>query len=119
MRTLLITLVSSSFVLLGCSDAQKAAEVTPAFVSTTKYSNLSCSALRSEAERARANVAQLEGNVDKAYRRDKGAEAVAWILFWPAALAMNGNDSEANQLAQAKGDSEAIRSSMLSKGCNP
>ena len=81
--------------------------------------NIPCSALRGEAERAAANQQSLEGNVDKAYKRDKGVEAAAWILFWPAALAMKGNDAEANQLSQAKGEAEAIKSAMLSKGCKP
>ena len=44
-------------------------------------------------------------------------EVVAWVLFWPAALAMDGNDAEAKQLAEAKGEAEAIRAEMLRKGC--
>lgn len=112
-------ILSMFFTLAACSDAKQAAEVAPTFVSTSKYDNLSCSNLRAEAERVNASVASLEGSVDKAYKRDKGMEAAAWILFWPAALAMKGNDGESGQLAQAKGDSEAIRSALLKKGCRP
>lgn len=103
----------------ACSDAQKAAEVNPSFVSTTKYANLSCSALRAEAERVATTQQQLEADVDKAYKRDKGVEVATWLLFWPAAIAMKGNDAEANQLAQAKGEVEAVKAAMLSKGCKP
>lgn len=59
----------------------------------------------------------LSAAVDKAYKNDKAMEAVAWILFWPAALAMDGNDAEAAQLARAKGQLEAISAQMRNKGC--
>lgn len=110
--------IASSFALVAaCSTAQKSTEVTPAFISSTKYSGVSCNNLRSESERLRSSVSNLEAGVDKAYSDDKTMEVVAWVLFWPAALAMDGNDAEAKQLAEAKGEAEAIRAEMLRKGC--
>jgi hypothetical protein len=117
MNTKISLTLACALTLAACSSAQKAAEVAPSFVSTTKYSNLSCSSLRNEAARVQSNVAKLERSVDKSYNRDKSAEAVAWILFWPAAFAMKGNDGEANQLSEAKGDADAIKTAMLEKGC--
>lgn len=73
--------------------------------------------LRNEAVLIKNGTPAIAAAVDKAYNQDKTMEAVTWILFWPAALAINGNDSEAGQLARAKGQLEAIRLQMKSKGC--
>jgi len=81
------------------------------------YQNLSCRQLAGEAERVRAALPAAERSVQKTYSDDKALEAVTWILFWPAAFAMDGNDAEAAQLARLKGEADGIRSAMLSKGC--
>ena len=51
------------------------------------------------------------------HKQDKNVEAVTWILFWPAVFAMDGNDAEAGRLSQAKGEAEAIKSAMKTRGC--
>jgi len=42
---------------------------------------------------------------------------VAWILFAPALLLMDGNSDEQRQLGEAKGTVTAIQDSMDAKGC--
>jgi hypothetical protein len=113
----ILTLTCLGLFLTACSDAKKASEVTAAYVPSATYTNLSCNNLRAEDARLRRTVADLAVNVDKEYRNDKSMEAVTWILFWPAVLAMDGNDAEASRLAQAKGEAEAIRAAMISKNC--
>lgn len=110
----------SVIALIGvsaCSDAKTASEVAPELVSPSTYSNLSCRQLRAEAEMIRERTPALSAAVDKAYNDDKAMEAVAWILFWPAAIAIDGNDTESAQLSRAKGQLEAITYQMRSKGC--
>ena len=114
-RTTLI--LCTAFTVGACSDAQKSSEVPASYVPTSKYEDMSCRNLRVEGERLRASLGNLEASVDKAYKQDKNMEAVTWILFWPAVFAMDGNDAEARQLADAKGEAEAIRAAQLSKGC--
>lgn len=106
-----------SLALTACSDAQKATEVAPDYVPTSQYQGMSCRQLRAEAEAIKARTPALERAVDRSYQQDKNLEAVTWILFWPAALAMDGNDAEAQKLAQAKGQIEAIGTAMRAKGC--
>jgi hypothetical protein len=78
---------------------------------------MSCRQLQAEAEIVRARTPGLEAAVERTYKDDKAMEAVTWILFWPAVFAMDGNDAEARQLAQAKGQLESISAVMRSKGC--
>jgi len=116
MNKLALTVVSL-LILQACSDAKKASEVTAAYVPISAYSSMSCNNLRAEDLRLRRSVSEMSGTVDKEYNNDKAMEAVTWILFWPAAFAMDGNDAEAAQLSQAKGEAEAIRAAMIAKDC--
>jgi uncharacterized lipoprotein YehR (DUF1307 family) len=112
-----LALVAAAAALSACSDAQKASEVTAQYVPATQYDRMSCRALAEEAARLQSSVAGMEAEVDKAYKQDKTMEAVTWILFWPAVFAMDGNETEAGRLAQARGEAEAIRTAMTQKGC--
>ena len=117
MRSTIIIATCAAIGLAGCSSAQKANQVSANYVSSANYSNMSCSNLRSEAERVRASVSDLERATDAAYNEDKTMEAITWLLFWPAAFAMDGNSAETARLAEARGQAEAIRSATISKGC--
>lgn len=112
----MIWLALGSF-LSGCSSAQKSSEISAAYVPTSEYKMMSCDNLANEARRVRRSVADLEIDVDEAYDTDKTAEVITWVLFWPAAFAMDGNKQEASRLSEAKGQAEAIRSALIQKGC--
>lgn len=103
--------------LTGCSDAVKPAQVASNSVPTSIYSSMNCRQLGAEASMVQSRIPSLEAAVEREYRADKTAEAVTWILFWPAAFLMDGNDAEVRQLAQARGELEAITAVIRSKGC--
>lgn len=112
-----LALTAVSLILSACSNAQQSSQVTASYVSSANYTRMSCSNLRAEAERVRASVADLERATDQAYNEDKTMEAITWLLFWPAAFAMDGNSAEAARLSEARGQAEAIRSAMIEKNC--
>lgn len=101
----------------ACSKAKTSSEVAPQLISPASYSGMSCNQLRAEAELIKNSTPALSAAVDAAYKQDKAIEAVTWILFWPAAIAMDGNDAEAAELAKAKGQLEAVTKQMQTKGC--
>ena len=113
---------SSFFIILfvalsSCSNAKKVDEVQATYVPSGTYSGYSCRELSIEADRIIASTPQLAAAVEKKYQKDKGAELVSWVLFWPAAFAMDGNASEVRELANAKGRLEAISTKMKIKKC--
>ena len=59
----------------------------------------------------------MRDNIEKSYNEDKAAEAVAWILFAPALLMMDGNSEEQKAFGEAKGKVLAIEDTMDTKGC--
>ena len=44
-------------------------------------------------------------------------EAIAWVLFAPALLIMDGNSEEQKEFGEAKGALLAVQDSMDKKGC--
>lgn len=117
MKTKFLCVLAAMTAITACSDAKKANEVDAEFVSADKYRGMSCSQLRSEAKRLSDSLGDLEASVDQSYKQDKNLEAVTWLLFWPAMLAMDGNDEETARLSKAKGEAEAIKSAMQARGC--
>ena len=103
--------------LAGCSGAQKSTDITSEYIPANVYSDYSCKALKNEADRIVKTTPMLEELVDREYKKDKLAEAAAWVLFWPAALAMDGNTGERRSLAIARGRLEAIYANLNTKGC--
>jgi hypothetical protein len=109
---ILISLIS------GCSTAKKASEVSATYVPVYRYANMTCIQLINEAESLRRATPALEATVDKHRSNQTGIEVVTWILFWPAAFALDKGEKESNELAQARGELQAIQQALLSNNCN-
>jgi len=112
-----IIALSLLVVISGCSSAKKSIEVQSSYVPASRYSHLSCQQLISEAEALRARTPALASAVDKHRENQTGVEVVTWVLFWPAAFLLDDGSEESNQLAQAKGDLEAIQQNLMTKDC--
>lgn len=104
-------------VLAGCSSAPKSNEVTATYVPTSNYKDFTCEQLVAEAEGIRRSVPALASAVDKHRSNQDGVELVTWILFWPAAFALDKGSDTSGQLAKAKGELEAVTLAMQTKGC--
>lgn len=104
-------------IVVGCSSAPKSHEVQARYVSTTKYSNLSCEQLVTEAENLRRTTPALAAAVDKHREQQTAVEVVTWVLFWPAAFALDKGTEYSQPLAEAKGELEAIQSALRQKRC--
>jgi hypothetical protein len=111
--------IMSVAVLVGaCSSAPKSNEVSAAYIPIAQYNNYSCDQLISEAESVRRSVPALESAVDKHRENQTGVEVVTWILFFPAALALDKGEGTSSQLAKARGELQAIQTALLAKHCN-
>jgi hypothetical protein len=117
MRRPLAFITLSFLALSACSNAKTASEISASYVPSGKYERMSCKNLRSENRAAQREMNDMRDKVQKAYQDDKAAEAVAWILFAPALLVMDGNSAEQKAFGEAKGKVLAIEDAMASKGC--
>jgi uncharacterized protein YcfL len=118
MKTVMVTLLAAALICAGCSSAKKANEVSAAYVPIHRYSTMTCQQLVSEAEGLRRSTPALEAAVDSHRSQQTGVEVVTWILFWPAAFALDKGEKQSNELAQARGELQAIQQALLSNNCN-
>lgn len=101
----------------GCSSAQSSNEVAAAHIPVAPYLKMSCGELSREKNRT-INKAKAAGfKVDQSYNNDKTKELVAWVLFAPAALLMEGNQQQVASLASLKGQINAITDAQRIKHC--
>ena len=115
-NNLLLVAIASS-VLVACSSAQKATEVSATRAPVAPYLKMDCKELATEAASLSREATAIAGQVDAAYSDDKTKEVVAWILFAPAALFMKGNQEQTAKLAAIKGQTEAVQEAQKINKC--
>ena len=104
-----------ALMLAGC--ATRSSEITAAYVSPIQYESYSCAQLREEAARVSTRAAIASGAHDQNATSDAVATGVALVLFWPAAFMVKGNSSNAQEVAQLKGDMDAVEQANIQKKC--
>lgn len=102
-------------VLGGC--ASSSSEIAPAYVSPVMYQGYTCQQLALEAQGVSARAAALTGAQDKQRTNDAVATTAAVIIFWPAAFLVGGDKQTAAELAQMKGQMNAIEQASIAKKC--
>jgi len=108
--------VLAALSLAGC--ASSAADVTPSYVSPIQYQTYTCPQLAAEAQRVSAAATAASGAQDSQRTKDALATTAAVIVFWPAAFFVQGDKQNAAQLAQLKGQMDAIQQESIAKKCN-
>lgn len=108
----------SVIFLAGCSNAQKASEVSSIRMPVAPYLKMDCNELASEMTVLVKDAEVLRSQVDSSYESDKTKEAVTWLLFAPAAFFMDGNAEETGRLATLKGQIEAVQEAQKINKCS-
>jgi hypothetical protein len=104
-----------TLALAGC--ATRSQEIVSAYVSPIQYQSYSCAQLREEAARVSSRAALASGMQDQNATNDAIATGVALVVFWPAAFLVHGNGANAQEVAQLKGDMDAIEQANIQKKC--
>jgi uncharacterized protein YcfL len=110
-----VVAVLAALLLAGC--ASSAADVAPAYVSPIQYQTFTCPQLAAEAQRVSAAAVAASGAQDSQRTKDALATTAAVIVFWPAAFFVQGDKQNAAQLAQLKGQMDAIQQESIAKNC--
>jgi hypothetical protein len=110
-----ICILGAASILAGC--ATRSGDIAAAYVSPIQYQTYSCAQLREEAARVSSRAAIASGTQDQNATNDAVATGVALVLFWPAAFMVKGNSANAQEVAQLKGDMDAIEQANVQKKC--
>lgn len=110
-----ISALTGAALLSACASQPE--DIQAAYVSPNIYANYTCPELFTERERVVARVNLVaDAQSDKA-TNDAVATGVGIILFWPALfLLASGSDREA-ELAQLKGNYDAIEQAITARKC--
>lgn len=107
--------VVAALLLAGC--AQNAADIHAAYVSPAPYQSMSCDQLRAEASRVSAAAAEATGSQNSKATNDAVMTGVSLVLFWPAMFFVHGDQGNAANLANLKGQMQAIQQVNTAKNC--
>lgn len=115
MRAYAICALVVVWVVAGC--ASKSSDITASYVSPITYQNHTCAQLGQEAQAISARAAQVSGAQDQKRTNDAIATGVAIVVFWPAAFLVGGDGPTAAELANLKGQMNAIEQASIQKKC--
>lgn len=107
--------LAGTLMLAAC--ASKSSEITANYVSPIGYQGYTCQQLGLEAQAISAKATELAGAQDQKRTNDQIATGVAIVVFWPAAFFVGGDGQVAAQLAQMKGQMNAIEQISIQKKC--
>lgn len=101
--------------LAGCASSSKDIQAT--YVSPVQYQSYTCQQLTLEAQALSTRAAQVSGAQDEKRTSDAVATTAAVIIFWPAAFLVRGDGQTAAELANLKGQMQAVEQASIQKKC--
>ena len=111
-----LTTFATALILIGC--ASNPDKVTAIYISPLKYEPYDCSQLLSEQGNINNRLDAVYYSMKKERKKDNWATGVGIVLFWPALFALAGNNHvQEVELAQMKGELEAVQDAQVKKGC--
>ena len=106
---------AAALALTACAPSPDSIEASA--VSPTLYTGQSCAALNTEAHRINSRLAAVTGAQQSRASRDTAMTATAIILFWPAAFFIGAGQDHAAEIAQLRGEAEALAHAARARGC--
>jgi hypothetical protein len=115
MKSTSLLLLAAGIALSGC--ASKSADIAPAYISPVGYQSYSCQQLQQEAQGVSQRAAIASGQQDRAHRNDAVKTTIGAVIFWPVLLFNEGDGAKANEVANLKGQMNAIQQAAVQKNC--
>tara|TARA_B100000989_G_C19311698_1_gene372843 strand:+ start:51 stop:377 length:327 start_codon:yes stop_codon:yes gene_type:complete len=103
--------------LISCSTAKKSSEVQSIRIPVAPYLKMNCKELATEQSSLISEAQAAGAQVDSSHDSDQAAVLVTWLLFWPAAFLIEGNQEEASKLAGIKGQLESVSEAQKINEC--
>ncbi len=111
-----LSAIGLSTVLFGCASSSD--KISASYVSPLMYSNFTCDQIRPELLRVNSELVKVSGIQDQTATKDAVAMSVGMIVFWPALFFLAAGDDKQAELANLKGQYEALESSAIHKNCD-
>lgn len=103
-------------LLVGCASSSD--KITSSYVSPLQYASLTCDQIKPELLRVNSQLVKVSGVQDEVATKDSVAMVVGLVLFWPALFFLASGDDQKAELANLKGQYEALESAAIQKNCD-
>lgn len=108
-------IIGAAAFLAAC--APKPESIQGTYTSSALYENLGCEQLVTEAQTV-SNRAHDAAKLERRHRtEDTVAVTAGAVIFWPALFFTHGSDATAAEIAQLRGEMEAIERASEAKSC--
>ena len=108
-----VTLLAG-FLVAGCSRSPD--EISAVYVAPLEYRSYDCDQIEREMQRVSRQAREVTGHQRDEAEGDAVAMGVGLFVFWPALFFLAGEDKE-DELAQLKGEMEALEAAAIEKDC--
>lgn len=115
MKTKVLVSVCAFGLLTSCATPPD--KIEAAYVSPIQYENYTCEQIAAEAGRVSDRAAQALGVQKKKAQGDAVKVGVALVLFWPAALFVDGKGANESEVARLKGEMDTLEKVSIQKDC--
>jgi len=105
-----------STLIVGCASSSD--KVSSSYVSPLQYASLTCDQLKPELLRVNTQLVKVSGVQDQVASKDSVAMGVGLVLFWPALFFLAAGDDQRAEVANLKGQYEALESAAIHKNCD-
>ena len=112
-----ISFILFAFLISGCTSAKNIGEISAVRTPVGPYLKMSCEELISEQRVILAEFEAAGASVEKSYQSEKNTELVTWLLFFPAAFMLDGNQEQASAYAAKKGQLDAVNEALQINKC--
>ena len=112
MKIRLALIITISIAAAAC--AKNPESIAPAYVSEVNYQGYSCQQLAQEQQRLNEAYTVAEAQQKKARSND-----IAGVILLGLPVSSMSGDNIAPQIANLKGQQEAVRKTMISRNCEP
>ncbi|MFC3077772.1 hypothetical protein ACFODL_06695 [Phenylobacterium terrae] len=110
-----MTAMAAASIVAACATSPD--KISGTYVSPIQYSNYDCDQIRMEMVRISNKVAEVSGQQKRQASNDAVAMGVGLVLFWPALFFLAGGNDRKEELANLKGQYDALTSAAIEKKC--
>lgn len=107
-----------SIVLFSTGCSQKASAIKANYVSPLKYDEYSCNQLKDELTRINQTLSTISTQRDSTNNKDTSVKTVGFVIFPVALFGFTTGDDKKEQIANLKGEYDAIRINATRKKCD-
>jgi len=114
-RLIAAATAAAFFNLTACTSTPD--RVSATHVPASRYANATCAQIAEDMIDVGTRATQVSGQLETAAGKDAALVAVSLILFWPAAFFVGADKGKEAELAQLKGERDALVRAAKAKGC--